>query len=272
MLVKKIARILILGVLFIACEDPIDVDLETSEPRLVVDAIIGYNFNDGEPVTAGEVKLTLTAPFFDQEVPAAENATVLLRDETTGETYPLQENEPGIFRDGIPDLEFNRAYSLIITYNNETYTATTQLMRSGTIESVTQGDGFLIDEEEETEVIISFKDVVGERNYYLFAFGFNNFLVSDDEYYMDNGLTFSYYYEEVEPGDLLTITLLGIDKDFAAYTEQILTQSGENGGGGGFGVAPANVRGNLYNTTNPENYALGYFALSETDIALIRIE
>ncbi|TKD65812.1 DUF4249 family protein [Flavobacterium sp. ASW18X] len=271
MIIKKITPILFLAFCLVACEDTIDVDLETTEPRLVIDAIIGYNDNDGEPVTIGEVKLTLTTAFFDEEVPIASGAEVALIDESTKTSYPLTENEPGVFRDGIPNLEFNTEYTLRVVYQGETYEATTQLMRTGTINSVTQGDGYLFDEEEETEVIVDFSDVIGERNYYLFAFGFNNFLVTDDEYYIDEGLKFSYYYEEVEPGDLLTITLLGIDKDFADYTEQILTQSGEDGSGG-FGIPPANVRGNFYNTTNPENYAFGYFAISEAEVALIRVQ
>lgn len=271
MFIRKLVTLILIAFCFLNCEDTIDVDLETAEPRLVIDAIIGYNDNDGDPVTIGEIRLTLTTAFFNDDVPVATNATVALIDESTATSYPITENEPGVFRDGIPNLEFNKEYTLLVTYNGETYQATTQLMRTGTINSVTQGDGYLFDEEEETEIIVDFADVIGERNYYLFAFGFNNFLVTDDEYYIDEGLKFSYYYEEVEPGDLLTITLLGIDKDFADYTEQILTQSGEDGGGS-FGIPPANVRGNFYNTTNPENFAFGYFAISEAEVALIRIE
>jgi hypothetical protein len=38
-----------------------------------------------------------------------------------------------------------------------------------------------------------------------------------------------------------------------------------NNGGGPFQSPPATLRGNIINATNFDNYALGYFRLSETD-------
>jgi len=38
------------------------------------------------------------------------------------------------------------------------------------------------DEEDETEIIVIFDDIPNQRNYYLFAFRFDNFLVTDDEF------------------------------------------------------------------------------------------
>ncbi len=256
--------------LFFSCEDVIDVDLASVEPKLVVDALIGYNANNGDPITIGQVRLTLTADFFAEEVPPAENATVQIIDEETGEIYPLVENESGVFRDGFPDLEFERDYTLEVIYQGQTYRATERLQPTGQIENVEQGDGFLFDEDEETEVIITFADIPDQRNYYLFAFGFDNYLVTDDEFYQDQSLTFSYFYDDIEPGDLLTITLLGIDKEFASYVDQALVQAGEDGGG--FGVPPATVRGNVLNSTEPDNFPFGYFAISEVDVELLTVQ
>ena len=257
---------------FFACEDVIEVDLPTSEPRLVIDALIGFNTRDGDPITVGQVKLTLTAPFFEEEVPAAENAVVEITDEQSGETFALIETEPGTFTSGFPELQFNRDYTLTVQYGGEIYRATEQLNPSPTIDNVVQGDGFLFDEEEETEGIISFTDLAGQRNNYLFSFGFDNFLVIDDEFFQDSEITFSYFYENVEPGDLLPITLFGIDTEFASYAELALTQAGEDGGGGPFAVPPATIRGNIINTTNTANFPFGYFAISEFDAQLITVE
>lgn len=257
--------------LLISCEDVIDVDLPTSETKLVIDALIGFNENDGDPIAVGQVKLTLTAPFFEEDVPPALNATVTIVDEEAGQSFDLTESEPGVFSTGFPELQFNQDYTLVVNYDGEVYTATQQLNRSPLIDNVVQGDGFLFDEEEETEVEVTFTDLPGERNYYLFSFGFDNFLVIDDEFFEDSQLTFSYFYEDVEPGDLLVITLFGIDKDFATYADLALTQSGEDGGGP-FATPPATVRGNILNTTNPENFPFGYFAISEFDAQLLTVE
>ena len=258
-------------VIITSCEDTISVDLPTSEPRLVIDALIGFNNNNNNPTSVGQVKLTLTAPFFQEEISPAKNATVSIIDVQTGQSFELQESEPGIFNLGLPNLEFNKDYTLVINYNNEIYTATQQLKGSTLIENLEQGDNFLFDEDEETEVKVTFTDIPGERNHYLFSFGFDNFLVIDDEFFEDDQLTFSYFYEDVGPGDLVVVTLFGIDQDFANYTNLVLTQSDEDGSGP-FTTPPATVKGNIINTTNPDNFPFGYFALSEFDAKTITIE
>ncbi|SNZ00637.1 DUF4249 family protein [Flagellimonas pacifica] len=254
-----------------SCEDAINVDLPSPEARLVIDALLGFNENNGNPITVGQVKLTLTAPFLQEEIPPAENASVSIIDDQTGQIFELQENEPGVFSLGLPDIEFNKDYTLMVNYNNEVYTATQHLMSSSLIDNLEQGDDFLFDEDEETEVKVSFTDILGEPNHYLFSFGFGNFLVIEDEFFEDSQLTFSYFYENVDPGDLLTVTLFGIDKEFADYVSLALVQSGEDGGGP-FATPPASVRGNIINTTNPKNFPFGYFALSEYDTKTITIE
>ena len=52
----------------------------------------------------------------------------------------------------------------------------------------------------------------------------------------------------------------------------ILLQQIEEQGGGPFETQPATVRGNIINQTNPDNFALGYFRLSEVDEFIYTIE
>jgi len=261
---------LIFFILVSGCEDVVDVELSNAEPRLVVDALIGFNDFLVTPIIVGQVVLTLSAPFFDEQIPVAEGATVQIIDNFTGEAFTLEESDPGVFDSGFPDLEFGRDYTLVVLYNGERYEATEQLVRTGTIDNIEQGDGFLFDEEEETEVIISFSDVPDERNFYLFSFGFDNFLTTDDEFYQNSSLTFSYFYEDVNPGDRFTIILLGIDQRFSSFVDIVLTQS--QGSAGLFATPPADVRGNIINTTNSENFAFGYFSISEFDAVPLVIE
>ena len=65
--------------------------------------------------------------------------------------------------------------------------------------------------------------------------------------------------------------MFGIDEKFANFTEQVLTQSGENGGGP-FAVPTATVRGNIINISNPDNFPFGYFAISEFDADFLTVE
>ena len=50
-----------------------------------------------------------------------------------------------------------------------------------------------------------------------------------------------------------------ISEQFHDYMELILESAVANP----FGTPPANIRGNLVNETNPENFAFGYFRLSQ---------
>ncbi len=270
---KNSLLLILVFLLGTGCEDVIQPDLPTAEPQLVIDALLGYNNANGEPMMVGGVKLTLTAPFFE-EIPPAENAAVSILDQETGQSYALSESEPGVFNSGFPDFEFNRDYTLIVNYAGEVYTATQQLIQSTTIDRLEQDDGFLFDEDKETEVKVTFTDLPNNRNYYLFAFGWDNFLVVDDEFFQDSQLTFSYFYEDLTPGNQISVTLFGVDGEFASYAEQVLTQSGEdsNGGNGPFAVPVATVRGNIVNTLNPNNFPFGYFALSEFDTKFLTIE
>lgn len=267
---KSVCLLLVLGI-SLSCEDVIAVDLSTSEPRLVIDALIGVDKNNAVPIASGQLRLTLTAPFFQDQVPPAEGATVEIIEEQTGQVFPLTEDEPGIFRTGFPILVADRDYTLVVHYNNEVYTATERLNRTAFIDTLEQKDGALFDQDNETEIEITFTDIPGERNQYLFSFGFGKYLVIDDEFFQDETIPFSYFYEDVAPGDLLTIILFGIDNDFATYADQIFAQSGVNESGP-FTVPPTTVRGNISNTTHPSNFAFGYFVLSEFDTQQITLE
>ncbi|WP_343486055.1 DUF4249 family protein [Allomuricauda sp. d1] len=268
---KNLCFTLFAALALLSCEEAINLDLPNSEPRLVIDALLGYSKADPDSTTIGEVRLTLTAPFLAESVPIAVGAQVEIIDETSQEAFVLGERVPGVFSENLPQLRPNRDYTLRVVYQNEEYKATEQLNGAAFIDSIEQGDGFLNDEEKETETIVTFTDIPNQRNYYLFSFGGDDFLVTDDEFYQNSQLTFSFFYEDLEPGDLAIITLIGIDADFARYADLALTQaSGE--AGSAFSVPAATVRGNIINATDAENFPFGYFALGEFDVTTLTIE
>jgi hypothetical protein len=49
-------------------------------------------------------------------------------------------------------------------------------------------------------------------------------------------------------------------------------QQGSEDGGGPFETQPATVRGNVVNETNPDNFPLGYFRVSERDTLMYIIQ
>ena len=86
--------------------------------------------------------------------------------------------------------------------------------------------------------------------------------VYDDEFSNGNQIFAFYSDEDLETGNEVIINNYGISEQFYEYMNLLLQQIADSGGGP-FQTQPATVRGNCINTTNPDNFALGYFRLSE---------
>ena len=258
---------------FLSCEDVIQVDLPTSEPRLIIDANFSVFFNETPMTTEGSVILKLSAPFFQEKLSPANNATVFITNLDDGSINGFEENgNTGIYEPAQPfDLpNFNDQYELTILYESKTYKGSVRLIPSVPIDEISQGDGTLFTGDE-TEVLVKFTDVGSRDDYYLFDLDFDLYLPTEDRFYQGEQFVFSYFYEDLEPGNEVIITLNGVDKQFYNYMNILLDQSGQNGGGP-FESAPSTIRGNMVNTTNPDGYPLGYFSMSEANRLSLVIE
>jgi len=251
---KKLFYSLLILTLFISCEDVIEVDVPIGEPRLVIDASFEFYLNE-DPIDAqGFVKLSLSAPFFDENVPVVNDATVFITNLSDDSVITFFESEEsGIyFPANINSFsEFNIDYELTVIYEGETYKSTTQVIPTVPIDNVIQGDGTLFNGDEK-EIIVSFTDDGNREDFYLFDFDFNLFLPSEDRFYQGEFFNFSYFYEDIDMivGEDVIIKILGIDERYFNYSNILINQS-EQDGGNPFQTPPAQIRGNIINTTNP---------------------
>ncbi|EDP69919.1 hypothetical protein FBALC1_10317 [Flavobacteriales bacterium ALC-1] len=270
---KKLIYICILFSLFYNCEDVIDVDLNESEPKLVIEASINWFKN-----TLGNeqsIKLSLSAPFFNETIPPANGATIHIIDTNSNQFNFIEEGSSGIYRNSnfIPVID--ETYTLTINYQGETYTATETLKSVSSIDYVEQiNDGGFSGEDIELKAF--YTDPENEENYYFFEFISNIPVIPSLEVYEDrftNGnQIFGFYTEEdLEAGDEVTIRNYGVTKRFYDFMF-ILLQQGSDDGGGPFETQPATVRGNCINETNPDNFPFGYFRLSEVDELIYTVE
>jgi hypothetical protein len=269
---KKLLLILI-SIIIYSCEDPISLDLNTSEPKLVIEASI--NWIKGTSGNEQEIKLSLSAPYYDLETPPANNATVSIFDSNDNEYIFLEDGSTGVYKnDGfIPQLD--EEYSLVINYDGEIFLATETLKSVVQIDYVEQkNDGGFSGEE--TELKAYYTDPANIENYYFFEFR-NNFTaiptleVYKDEF-TDGNQIFGFYTEEdLTTGHEVTIRNYGVSEAFYEYMFVLLQQNSEEGGGP-FETTPATVRGNCINETNPENFPFGYFRLSEVDEIIYIVE
>lgn len=283
---KALIHIIFLFALLVSCEDLIEVDVPVEPPRLTVDAVI--RIDTSAPSTTAVIKLGLSSSFFDaNEVVTADE--VLITNLDYEETGPqdsnfivFQQTAPGIY-EGSKTTSFFTSGRLVLTisYNEELFLARTEFVPSVPIDSLEQGDEILFSGEE-TEVKIAYFDDGTRDDFYLFDFDFNQFLVSEDEFYQGQKFEFSYFYDDIEPGTQIEVSILGVDDTFYNYMNQLIVQSG--GSQGPFQTPAATVKGNIINVTgiedtetlesvsNSNNFALGYFAVVEEYKETVTIE
>ena len=132
-------------------------------------------------------------------------------------------------------------------------------------------DGF---DDEALEVNLDFDDPADEENYYLVKVKAEDnmlpvmFDISDE---FTNGNLISVYYEREEDedinqvefatGDIVDIEFYGVSKQFHDYIRLLIEQY--ESVGDPFSSTPVALKGNCVSITNPNNYAHGYFRLTQ---------
>ena len=256
---KRLMLLIFCAVCSISCEDVIEVELNEATPRLVIESNIYVSVEGTSHFSL--VKLTTTAPFFDDSIPEVENASVQITDEN-GTIFPFVHEEDGYYlSDFSPKMDLE--YTLQVEYNDEIYSGSTRLVPTVELEYVEQRNdgGFFGDQ---IELKAYFTDPPGENNFYFLTGaserGINRNVFNDD-FFEGNTMFGTYSADDLSPGDTVQFNLYGITEQFYNYMFILLQQTG--GGGGPFETQPATVRGNMINQTDPENYPLGYFMISE---------
>lgn len=266
---KTIAKIVIvvLALSFTACEDVIHVDLETAEPKLVIDASIDWV--KGTPGNEQKIVLSTTTGFYSPTFPTVSGAAIIV---TNSQNMVFNFNEiPNtgeyICSDFVPVI--GETYTMTITLNGETYTATETLLGVPNIEPAIEQNSSGGISGDEIEITYHYQDNGAQENFYLNRVisprvVFPVFEVEDDEFSNGSMMAEAYSHEDLKPGDILNIRLYGISKRYHMYFSKLLSASGSDGSP--FPIIPTAVRGNIVNQTDSKNFAFGYFRLAEVAV------
>ena len=265
---------LILSGLMLSCTDVIDVEVPYEGPRLVVEASL-----DWQKETFGNVqtiKLSELKPYFDSTTTnIVTGASVTVTNNSNNRVVEFIDQNNGDYTTAEFAPVIGQSYTLEVISKGEIYVAEETLTTVVPIKKVDQSteNGF---DSNVIEVNIYFDDPVDEENYYLTIFQERKDLlptlldVSDE---FTNGNEMRIFYEkfnnennnekELQPGDIVDIKLYGISKTYYNFIRLLIEQN--ETGGGPFTTIPAELKGNCINSINPENYALGYFRLTQVD-------
>ncbi|NJX14019.1 DUF4249 domain-containing protein [Tamlana crocina] len=270
--IKSIALLLL--VITTACEDVIDVTVPTASPRLVVQASLDWQ--KGTDGSNQEIKLSTSTPYFDTNRTSPVNtAIVTVTNKDNGVVYNFTNQNDGTYTISNFEPIIGHTYELEILYNNERYSATETFISVSPINRVEQSveGGF---DEELLDISIFWNDPVDIENFYLIKFIEAGDVVPIYEDYPDefvDGNELDTFFEKEDddddssakfnPGDVVEISLYGISKQYDHYISLLIEQY--DSAGDPFSTIPGQLRGNCINTDNPDNYAFGYFRLSEYD-------
>ena len=276
---KKIFKIatLILLTTIISCQDVVDVDLETTKERLVIEALIRWE--NGTQGNEQIVKLSKTASFYNNQIVPVDNANIVVKNLDTQQEFDFLLIENGIYQTTNFVPVTNTNYELEVSYNGEIYKATSILFAAPTIDDITQSidGGFSL---EDPEVNVIFQDFQNQEDFYRMVFKLDrpseneeieNFnFIFNDSFQENNSISIFYENEDFLPEDIITSSIYKISEQFFDYLDKLELQA--DSGIGPFASPPINVKGNIINVSLEENYPYGFFSLNQIDKAVYVFE
>jgi hypothetical protein len=277
------------SVMFYACEEIIEIDLEEGLTRLVVEGKIERNPEDSSGYQ--RISLSTTDDYFANGMPPrALGAEVTVSDDLDN-VYSFTESlaEPGIYETDSLLAELDRTYTLTIMWDGDTYLAEETLLSVAAIDSIYQefeedahpfGKGSN-DREEGYTVKIDFRDPAGVENFYMWELYVDGELeieaepsnlslkVQSDELYDGQEVIGHQPGKQIfEPRQTILIRQIALSPLAYDYYYLLFEKSSERGM---FDTPPATVRGNVRNLDDPDLYPLGFFGASEVAEAEIVI-
>ncbi len=240
-----------------ACTKVINPDLNSADPRLVIEAeLVGGR-------TSFEVKISRTGDYFGTSQPTpVTDATVTLT-ETGGSSFALANAGGGRYTLDSYTGKEGTSYTLTVETGGETYTAVSQMPVAVPLDSLT----FKVKDQppfgslpaDSLDVYLHFKDPVGVGNYYRFRSTVNGvphlegdkLELIDDRLVDGNQIQIPLWVDSFEANDSVRVELISMDRAGYDYFNTLLLIVSDQGGGS---AAPTNP------TSNWSGGALGHFS------------
>jgi hypothetical protein len=269
----NILLVLILAIFLSGCEDVVTIDLKTDAPKLVIEASI--NWYKGTTGQQQKIKITTTTNYYSNEIPIVSGATVFIKNSSNTTFHFIETPNTGVYTCANFSAVINETYTLTIIKNGNTYTASETLKSVAPISEIIQNNegGFT---GKKIEIKTYYTDPANETNYYLYKYSYSNqvkqnLYVDEDTFFQGNKFFSVSQNDDLKFGDEITITHYGVSKPYYNYMNVLISVAGSTGGSP-FQSPPATVKGNIINSTNPKDYPLGYFSISEADTKTYIIE
>jgi len=268
--------LVLMTLLLFSCEDVIQIDLNSTNPAIVLEAKI----NDTSSVST--LVITKSSDFYKQsEFERVSNAVVILSNEK-GANATMIEALPGEYRTDLIKGTPSTKYSIEVNVDGFIYNAQSTMPNKVEIDSLSIEKGLNRPGGENGKgryiLHIYFKDEPNIANYCRFKISHNSkaiagFIVYEDKFTDGNDIDARIQLDaeklNLNINDNITVELQSIDKamyDFYKTANSVNASSSTSGGRpSSTSVAPTNP------VTNWSNKALGYFSAYTSSTKLIKI-
>jgi hypothetical protein len=252
-----------------ACEKVIDLELQESDPSLVVEGILT---NKLEPY---KVRLTLTKDYFSSEdAPLVDDAMVTISDDAGNLDTLIYKNDGYYETASDRQGEVGRTYTLNITQGEKFYSASSTMKEQFIIDSLQyvyvgeSGLGFI---QEGYQLVIYGQEDPDPNGYVWFRFYSNDTLLTEPFRYFadkDDFLNGSYVVAQMpytfSKDVMAKVEVYSITKEHYEFLYALMNQLNSNGGP--FDAPPATP------PTNISNGAIGFWGAASIDDDEIMIE
>lgn len=267
---KKLILITILLITLLGCEEVIEVDINSTDPQIIIEAQIT------DSIEKNGVHITKSTDFYEpNKYDKISSAEIIVEDEM-GTSYILSEVEPGFYQHNSLITQPSTEYSISVKLGNDIYKAESFAPPVLNIDSLSyKFEPRPFNDKQFLELHVHFQDPVDESNYARIVVYKNDKKIDKIFLYNDrltNGNEIDFFFfnfdedEEFKSGDIIKVELWSIDQTSHTYF-RTLRRALAASTGGPFGPAsPANP------TTNWSNNAFGYFSASGIRTMSMRIE
>ncbi len=251
--------------LFTSCEKVVEIDLNESDPQIVVDGRINFSKNglNGEAY----VQLHWTASVYELDsISTIRNAQVKIID-NQGNVNILNHLSHGLyFNPNISKGQLNDSYQLEISVDGKKLQSTSSLARAVPIDSLSykqddfgphQGGGYTVN--------CHFTDPAGETNYYYLKIMIDGiyspgWFITRDDGLDGQAITYTFFRDLIEEPSNVQVELYTIDEASFEYFK-VLAMMNQ----GGMSTAPGNPPSNI------EGGAIGVFSARNKDVKTISV-
>jgi len=257
---KKIFFLILLPIFF-GCEEIIELDLNSSNPEIIIEANLSNTYNF--------VLITESTDYYNPNkyIPIS-NAEVIIR-ENDGTSYFLEETAPGEYGHNnllaVPESQ----YTIEVNYDEKVYSAASYAPPTIYIDSIDYKlEDVPFHDEKNLELHVYFQDNPDQSDYARFVVYKNGDVIKKRIFLYEDRLAngnyidfffFNFDDEVFQSGDEITVQMLTIDELAFTYYKTLRKAIARSGSGPFGPAAPANP------ISNWSNNAFGYFSAFSID-------